>query len=92
MSIYELTEAKEVKSRVEVTLNGDGPTADLVEYGLRDGGGDAEYFLAARLQKLRCVAIELIQRLEEEGYMVDPLHLSLIDIQAEIKSTKRLTL
>lgn len=92
MSKYELTEVTEEAPDTFSELASEDPTADMVEYGLRSGCTDAEYHLANRLQKLRCVALELATQLDEEGYMLDTLLLNLIDVEVEVKSTKRLTL
>ena len=92
-SIYNLTSIREEIPRNDDTLTSDASTVDMVESGLRSMGTDNEYHMANRMQKLRCVALELVQQLECEGYNnLDPLLLQLIDIEVEVKSKKRLTL
>lgn len=93
MSTYNLT--PHVESRKDIF---DGRTADnmttvdLLEYGLRDGCTDAEYHLANRLHKLRRIALELIEVLDEEGLSIDLNYLHLIDTEIEVTGKKRLTL
>jgi hypothetical protein len=68
----------------------DFSTASMVEYGLRNGGTDAEYHLANRLQKLRHVALRLAKAIEGNGGMVTDIDWQAIDVMAEVVEEKRL--
>jgi len=67
----------------------DYTTAGLVEYGLRHCGLDSEYHLAIRLQQMRELALQLVIDSLEEGHAISDSTLKLIDVQREVKETKR---
>jgi len=62
----------------------DYTTAGLVEYGLRHCGLDSEYHLALRLQQMRELALQLVI-----DHAISDSTLKLIDVQREVKETKR---
>jgi hypothetical protein len=68
----------------------DFSTASLVEYAMRDGCTDAEYYVGKRLQKLRHIALRFAKALEEEGRKLELKDLQAIDVMVEITTDKRL--
>jgi hypothetical protein len=70
----------------------DNSTVALVEFGLRDGGTLAEYHLANRLQRLREIALQLVNDLVEDGQAqtIPDDFLYSIDVEIEALVRKRL--
>ncbi len=93
MGKYNLTATTEgLKLSSESEIDEDTSTSSMLQYGLRNMCTDTEYHLANRLNKLRCVALELIVQLDEDGYKIDPLLLQYIDVEVDVVTKKRLTL
>lgn len=90
MSKYNLTPIEHAGAAVEDDVYRNG-TADLVNYGLRHGGTQAEYDLAIRLQELREMAFELVEQEIEEGYPISDSMLALLDTEKEVMAKERLT-
>jgi hypothetical protein len=67
----------------------DYTTVGLLNYGLRSGCSDAEYHLALRLQELRKHTLALVEQHMAEGYGVGNSLLNLLDVEMEVKETKR---
>lgn len=67
----------------------DSTTAGLIEYGLRLGGIDSEYYLATRLQEMRKLFFALAEQSMEEGYSISDTVLKILDVEAEVNETKR---
>jgi len=69
----------------------DNTTADLNNYLMRDGCLDSEYNAGRRMQALRELCVKLAQELIDAGRRIDPLDLSLIDVQVDTIKTTRLS-
>ena len=67
----------------------DTTTAGLLNYGLRSGCTETEYLLSIRLQELRKHAFDLAIEVMEEGGGVGDNLLKLLDVEMEVKETKR---
>jgi hypothetical protein len=67
-------------------------TANLVNHGLREGGTQAEYDMALRLQDLREACMDMVSQMKSEGYPVSEDHLKLMDVQMEVLAKERLTM
>ena len=83
-----LTKAAECSTKLGDSLE-DTTTAGLVEYGLRSGCLDSEYYLALRLQALRELALQLAIDTIEEGNAISDTALKLIDVERDVIETKR---
>ncbi len=92
MNNYKLTVAEEWKNIENAIPRDKASTVEIVEFGLRASGSQAQWVIARRLEVLREVALQLVEQLVEEGWEIDPINLQLIDVEMEVKSKKRLTL
>jgi len=65
-------------------------TVDLIQYGLRNGGTQAEYDLATRLQEMRELAFSLAVELYiSQGFVCNNEDLKLIDVMTEQRTMVR---
>jgi len=65
-------------------------TLDMIHYGLRNGGTQAEYDLATRLQQLRELAFSLVVELyNSQGFACNDEDLKLIDVLTEQRTMVR---
>ena len=90
-SKYNLTPIDIDGKKVEDDVYNNG-TADLVNYGLRHGGTQAEYDLAVRLPEIRELAFELVEQEIEDGQPISDSMLALLDTEKEVMAKERLTM
>ena len=91
MSKYNLTPLENFDGSEQTDDEYNNGTADLINYGLRHGGTQAEYDLALRLQELRELAFELVEQEIEEGHPISDHMLALLDTEKEVMAKERLT-
>ena len=88
MKNLRLTPVKDSTTNTNSVLT-DTTTAGLIEYGLRLGGADTEYKLAKRLQEMREVFFDIAENFMEQGFSVSDTALKILDVEADVKETKR---
>ena len=92
MTIKMVASFKEYKGddNFDPTVEGATTTSELIQFGLREGGTLAEYYLAKRLHEMREALFNVTRDKLADGQFLHDNELELLDVDATYMQTKRI--